>query len=70
MQFYSHGTGNKNNVMNITMRLNRFPVKCSEIYEEEFRGINRKLENMIAWQWAETLVEIRGTLVDIRGTNK
>ena len=26
--------------------------------------------NRMAWQWAETLVEIRGTLVDIRGTNK
>ena len=24
----------------------------------------------MAWQWAETLVEIRGTLVDIRGTTK
>ena len=22
----------------------------------------------MAWQWAETLVEIRGTLADIRGT--
>ena len=26
--------------------------------------------NRMAWQWAETLVEIRGTLVDIRGTTK
>ena len=26
--------------------------------------------NRTAWQWAETLVEIRGTLVDIRGTTK
>ena len=26
--------------------------------------------NRIAWQWAETLVEIRGTLADIRGTTK
>ena len=24
----------------------------------------------MAWQWAETLVEIMGTLVDIRGTTK
>ena len=28
------------------------------------------LSNRMAWQWAETLVEIRGTLVDIRGTTK
>ena len=27
-------------------------------------------ENRMAWQWAETLVEIRGTLADIRGTTK
>ena len=26
--------------------------------------------NRMAWQWAETLVEIRGTLADIRGTAK
>ena len=26
--------------------------------------------NMMAWQWAETLMEIRGTLADIRGTTK
>ena len=24
----------------------------------------------MVWQWAETLVEIRGTLADIRGTTK
>ena len=27
-------------------------------------------DNRMAWQWAETLVEIRGTLADIRGTTK
>ena len=27
-------------------------------------------KNRMAWQWAETLVEIRGTLADIRGTTK
>ena len=27
-------------------------------------------QNRMAWQWAETLVEIRGTLADIRGTTK
>ena len=26
--------------------------------------------NRMAWQWAETLGEIRGTLADIRGTTK
>ena len=26
--------------------------------------------NRMAWQWAETLVEIMGTLADIRGTTK
>ena len=26
--------------------------------------------NRMAWQWAEILVEIRGTLADIRGTTK
>ena len=26
--------------------------------------------NKMAWQWAETLVDIRGTLADIRGTTK
>ena len=26
--------------------------------------------NSMAWQWAETLVEIRGTLADIKGTTK
>ena len=26
--------------------------------------------NRMAWQWAETLVEIRGTLADIRGTTE
>ena len=27
-------------------------------------------DNRMAWQWAETLVEIMGTLADIRGTTK
>ena len=26
--------------------------------------------NRMAWRWADTLVEIRGTLADIRGTTK
>ena len=26
--------------------------------------------NRMAWQWAETLVEIRGTLADIKETTK
>ena len=37
-------------------------------------GHNGRLEagsfNRMAWQWAETLVEIRVTLADIRGTTK
>ena len=28
------------------------------------------LSNRMAWQWAETLMEIRGTLADITGTTK
>ena len=31
---------------------------------------NNVIHNRMAWQWAETLVEIRGTLADIRGTTK
>ena len=27
-------------------------------------------QNKMAWQWAEILVEIRGTLADIRETTK
>ena len=34
------------------------------------RGVEAKFNNRMAWQWAETLVEIRRTLVDIRGTTK
>ena len=30
----------------------------------------RDSPNRMAWQWAETLVEIRVTLADIRGTTK
>ena len=29
-----------------------------------------QVNNGMAWQWAETLVEIRGTLADIRGITK
>ena len=32
-------------------------------------GCDDKNDSM-AWQWAETLVEIRGTLADIGGTTK
>ena len=32
--------------------------------------LEQMLINRMAWQWAETLVEIRGTLADIRGTTK
>ena len=38
----------------------------SEFYfDEKITQVNR-----MAWQWTETLVKIRGTLADIRGTNK
>ena len=30
----------------------------------------QRSQNRMAWQWAETLVEIRGILADIRGTTK
>ena len=30
----------------------------------------RDIHNRMAWQWAETLVEIMGNLSDIRGTTK
>ena len=33
-------------------------------------GQHKIATNRMAWQWAETLVEIRGTLADIRGTTK
>ena len=32
--------------------------------------MSMNMDNRMAWQWAETLVEIRETLVDIRGTTK
>ena len=40
-----------------------------DVYCEDVAG-NWPCNNRMAWQWAETLVEIRGTLVDIRGTTK
>ena len=36
----------------------------------EFLYFCCRLDNRMAWQWAETLVEIRVTLADIRGTTK
>ena len=35
-----------------------------------FAFLQQSCGNRMAWQWAETLVEIRGTLADIRGTTK
>ena len=32
--------------------------------------LSRFGDNRMAWQWAETLVEIRGALADIMGTTK
>ena len=40
---------------------------CSQISARAKKKFN---SNRMAWQWAETLVEIRGTLADIRGTAK
>ena len=39
------------------------------IINEQYGNI-QLVFNRMAWQWAETLVEIRGTLADIRGTTK
>ena len=33
-------------------------------------GNGMMMDNRMAWQWTETLVEIRETLADIRGTTK
>ena len=33
-------------------------------------GLHDQSANRMAWQWAETLVEIMGTLSDIRETTK
>ena len=41
----------------------------TELCVEEFVPGHSVTDGM-AWQWAETLVEIRGTLADIRGTTK
>ena len=38
-------------------------------YQEVTRDLIM-VKNRMAWQWAETLVEIRGNLADIRGTTK
>ena len=53
------------------------PVGFSSALKRNWKGIDKKeleLElikrNRMAWEWAETLVEIRGTLADIRGTTK
>ena len=40
-------------------------VQLMYAYRPAFPRLNR-----IAWEWAETLVEIRGTLAGIRGTTK
>ena len=37
---------------------------------KEATAVNPAACNWMAWQWAETLVEIRGTLADIRVTAK
>ena len=42
----------------------------TDSYQHSSMFIILFLLNRMAWQWAETLVEIRGTLADIRGTTK
>ena len=44
-------------------------IKLTELYNAE-AGTNTTPHNRVAWQWVETLVEIMGTLADIRGTTK
>ena len=51
------------------------PSQCQEMIENaDNHWLSGKLwylqHNRMAWQWAETLVEIRETLADIRGTTK
>ena len=45
------------------------PVPAEQPWRIWVKSANTK-PNRMAWQWAETLVEIRGTLADIRGTSK
>ena len=45
--------------------------KCGVMYLHMiFVKLTRSIINRMAWQWAETLVEIRVTLADIRRTTK
>ena len=43
---------------------------CCQKLEAELKIICVEFRNRMAWQWAETLVETRETLADIRGTTK
>ena len=52
----------------ITNYIPYFKVGCN--YSCKFGTSNTVYGATYAWQWAETLVEIRGTLADIRGTTK
>ena len=48
----------------------RTPYGLTLCHVSSGRHIGWLRPNRMAWQWAETLVEIRGTLADIRGTTK
>ena len=37
---------------------------------DKWHNSNKSVSNQMVWQWAETPVEIMGTLADIRGTTK
>ena len=43
---------------------------CCQKLEAEIKIICVEFRNKMAWQWAETLVETREALADIRGTTK
>ena len=43
---------------------------CSREWRCSWSSADKWWSNRMAWQWAETLVEIRVTLADIRGTTK
>ena len=55
------------NTMNTCIGKSSIPVS---ILSCKSHPLSVMMNNRMAWQWAETLVEIRGTLADIRGTTK
>ena len=45
-------------------------IFLNEYFDWDFAEFCSQGFNRMAWQWTETLVELRGTLADIRGTTK